>query len=104
MGQAKSRGSREQRIEAAVALQEALKPTEMICNECGGSISGGDIYMQNTRNMPGVDMACSGVCPQCKSVTWGFKGTEQGVAALSAAIASEHPDVIGSVQAYTNKS
>lgn len=100
MGQAKNRGSREQRIAEAVARQEALKPTEITCNDCRHVITAVHIHMQDTRNMPGVEMACAAICPQCQSTTWGFKGDPEAVQALAETISAEHEVTITEVQDY----
>lgn len=100
MGQAKSRGSQDARVAAAVARQQALKPVEMICNDCKAIIKGEHIHLHDTRNMVGMEMACTGACPECKSITWGFKGTEEAVLAISELLAAENPGAIGATQPY----
>lgn len=104
MGQAKNRGSREERIAAAIARQEALKPSEMICNECKTVITAEHIHLQDTRGIPGLDMVCGAVCPECKSVTWGFKGTEEAVATLAEMMQEDQPGSVLAVQGYKPQS
>lgn len=72
MGQAKLRGSRDDRIKEAVEQLERLRPDKLTCNNCQTDFT--DFEMLNTKGMDGVDMACVGECPSCKDVTWGLKG------------------------------
>ena len=100
MGQAKSRGSKEDRISAALARQEALKPSEMICNECEAVIAAEHIQLQTTRGLAGLEMVCGAICPQCNSTTLGFKGTEEAVFAATELMQQEHRGAIPALQHY----
>lgn len=78
MGQAKNRGSLEQRIAAAKAKVEALKPEKLICNKCQSDVT--DIQTMDTRVMDGIDAAFAGICSNCGETTIAFSGDSEKVA------------------------
>ena len=59
MGQAKNRGSHQQRVEQAKARIDALRPAIIICNDCKSEIT--DIEVMDTRGIIGVDACFAGV-------------------------------------------
>jgi Zn finger protein HypA/HybF involved in hydrogenase expression len=77
MGQAKKRGSHDQRVEQAKARIEALRPEFITCNDCKFQIM--TIATANTRRIAGVDACFYGVCENCGSTTYAMKGTAEGV-------------------------
>lgn len=81
MGQAKLRGSREQRIANAIAKVEALRPKFLICNQCKGEIT--EIQTMDTRGVPGLDAAFAGICPTCNTPTFAMSGEPEAVAMMS---------------------
>jgi Zn finger protein HypA/HybF involved in hydrogenase expression len=81
MGQAKLRGSREQRIAEAKARIEAIKPEYLICNSCEGRID--TVELMDTRELQGIDVAFAGVCPTCKKPTFAIQGEPWAVAQLN---------------------
>lgn len=91
MGQAKRRGSVEQRISEAKARIDALRPAAIICNDCKGEIT--EIEDLNIRGMTGIDAAFAGVCKQCKGVTYAIKGNPDSVEVLMMALAESTGDV-----------
>jgi hypothetical protein len=78
VGQAKNRGSQEQRIAEAKAKVEALKPEKMTCNKCESDIT--EIQVMDTRGMDGVDAVLAGICPNCGETTLAFLGDPEKVA------------------------
>lgn len=87
MGQAKLRGSREQRVAAAVAKVEALRPDHLICNSCKGEIK--EIHAMDVRSLPGIDAAFAGICPTCKSSTYALSGEPEAVAMMTEVMRQE---------------
>ena len=76
MGQAKKRGSHDQRVEQAKARIEALRPEFITCNDCKFQIM--TIATVDTRRIAGVDACFCGVCEKCGSTTYAMKGTVEG--------------------------
>lgn len=72
MGQAKLRGSRDDRIKQASERIDALRPDKLTCNNCKSDFT--EFEMLDTRGISGLKMACVGICPKCNDVTWGLKG------------------------------
>jgi len=80
MGQAKQRGTTQERINAAKARIDSLRPKAIICNQCGHEIT--EIVDLNTHRMDGVDAAFAGLCQQCGRSTYAIKGRPEAVEAL----------------------
>lgn len=91
MGQAKQRGSLEQRISAAKGRIDALRPAEIICNDCKSEIT--EIEDLDIREMTGIDAAFAGVCKQCKGVTYAIKGNPDSIEALMVALSENTGEV-----------
>lgn len=72
MGQAKLRGSKEERIKQASERIAALRPDKLTCNNCKTDFT--EFEMLDTRGLSGIEMACVGTCPECSEITWGLKG------------------------------
>lgn len=79
MGQAKNRGTLEQRAAEAKAKIEALKPASIICNECKADVT--DIHTMDTRGMSGIQAVFAGIC-ECGSTTHAMLGDPDAVAKL----------------------
>jgi uncharacterized protein with PIN domain len=60
MGQAKQRGSTEERAAQAIARIEAIKPKFIVCNNCKEQIT--DVHVMDSRGMVGIDGAFAGTC------------------------------------------
>lgn len=91
MGQAKQRGTLEQRRQAATERIDALRPEAIICNQCGGEIR--DILDLPTSGMQGIDAAFAGHCGACNSSTYAIKGDSKAVEQLMMAITETTGDV-----------
>lgn len=87
MGQAKRRGSREQRIAEAKAKIEAMRPDSITCNNCKAEIT--EITVLDTRNMDGVESAFAGICPECEETTWAIGGDPEAVAEVMVALEAQ---------------
>jgi len=79
MGQAKQRGSQEERAKQAQEKIEAMKPSVIVCNGCKAEIA--DVHSMDTRGMPGIDAVFAGIC-DCGSTTHAMLGDPKAVAEL----------------------
>ncbi|HDR9483226.1 TPA: hypothetical protein QDC20_000325 [Burkholderia aenigmatica] len=79
MGQAKQRGTKEQRIAQAQAKIEALRPEKLVCGACETAFN--DFNALDTRNMAGIHVAFGGICPSCGETVLAFSGDQGAVAA-----------------------
>ena len=87
MGQAKRRGTREQRVERA---HEAAKGPPVKCNNCGADIP--NTYLMDVSEVPGLRMVAAGICDGCHHETWAFDGEPEVVQAFAEFQAQEHGD------------
>jgi hypothetical protein len=78
MGQAKQRGSKDERVAQAKAKIDALRPEKPVCGSCKTSFT--NFESIGTRNMPGIHAAFGGVCPSCGETVLAFSGEKQAVA------------------------
>lgn len=83
MGQAKKRGSQQQRIEQAQAEIAVMKPEKLVCNSCGADVF--DLEVMDSRGMPGIKAAFAGLCA-CGHPSFGLFGNAEAVAAASEAM------------------
>lgn len=83
MGQAKQRGTKQEREAQAKAKVEALKPTSIVCNYCKAEIT--DVHVMDTRGLRGIDGAFAGMC-SCGHTTWAIAGTQEASAELIASM------------------
>ena len=78
MGQARQRGTQEQRVAQAKAKFEALRPEKLVCGACKTAFS--DFDALDTRNMAGIQAAFDGICPSCGEAALSFSGERDAVA------------------------
>lgn len=78
MGQAKQRGTKEQRVVQAQAKLAALRPEELVCGACQTAF--GEFEAMDTRGLRGIDAAFGGLCPSCGETVIAFKGEPDAVA------------------------
>ncbi len=88
MGEAKRRGSAEQRQVAAVAAQREQLPKVVMCNNCKAELT--DIHPMDVRGMPGMRLAGGAHCPACSHDTWVLDGTPEGLALFQGFLDEEH--------------
>ncbi len=93
MGQAKSRGSRAERVAQAHARIEASRPEMLVCNSCSADVS--DIHPVSTRGLTGIDAIWMGRCA-CGNTTFAAAGKPQAVQAFFDALAGEAELQLGS--------
>lgn len=84
MGEAKRRGTPEQRREEAMAARRAQFPAAVSCNNCGAELT--DIVPMDVRGIPGMRLAGGAHCSACTHDTWVLDGTPEGVARLQAVL------------------
>lgn len=78
MGQAKQRGTQEQRIAQAKAKTDALRPEKLVCGACKTAFT--DFDAMDTRNLKGIRAAFGGICPSCGETVLAFSGDQDAVA------------------------
>jgi len=81
MGQAKQRGSKEDRIQQVKAKLDAIRPKTLTCNSCQTEIT--EIRDGSTRGLPGIDGIFLGTCPKCGHITQAVAGEQHAVAEYS---------------------
>jgi hypothetical protein len=84
MGQARQRGSLEQRQQAAIDRQLALRPKFITCNHCQATLT--EMEAVDVSSLPGVTAAFEAHCPHCEHDTYAIKGEPEAVARLHALI------------------
>lgn len=84
MGQAKLRGTPEQRKQAAIERQLALRPKYIKCNHCQAELT--DMTPMDISDIKGIDAAFAAHCPQCGHDTFAIKGEREAVAQMHMAI------------------
>jgi hypothetical protein len=89
MGQAKNRGTQEQRASEAKEKIEALKPAFIVCNACKAEVT--NIHAMDTRGMNGIQAVFSGLCT-CDNVTYAMLGDKDAVTDLMLALESSHDE------------
>lgn len=89
MGQAKNRGTPEQRAIEAKAKIESLKPASIVCNACKAEVT--DIHTMDTRGMPGIHAVFAGMC-ECGNTSYAMSGEKEAIANLMLALESTHGD------------
>jgi hypothetical protein len=78
MGQAKQRGTREQRMAQAQAKIDVLRPEKLVCGACKTAFT--DFEAMDTRHMRGINAAFGGHCPACGEAVLAFSGEPDAVA------------------------
>lgn len=86
MGDAKRKGSRDERVAAAIAKLEALRPDVIQCNDCKAQLT--EIVRIDARNMRGIEAAFSAHCAACDADTLALKGDPEAVADFFAFVQS----------------
>lgn len=96
MGQAKKRGSLQERIQQAKQKADQTTPDHLVCNNCKTEIR--EVHLLDTQGMRGIDAAFSGQCPACGQSTYAVKGEAKSMAAFMEAMenATGSEPIIGS--------
>jgi len=82
VGQAKQRGSKEDRVQQVKAKLDAIRPLKLTCNACGTDIT--EIKDMPTKGLPGIEGIFIGKCPKCGDMTQAVAGDKDAVAAYNA--------------------
>ncbi len=93
MGQAKRRGTLDDRIAEAHARIEATRPEKLVCNGCGADVS--TIHPVSTRGLAGIDSIWVGQC-DCGQTTFAASGDPRAVQAFFDALGSDAELALGS--------
>ncbi len=93
MGQAKRRGTLDDRIAQAHARIEATRPEKLVCNGCGADVS--TIHPVSTRGLAGIDAIWVGQC-DCGQTTFAASGDPKAVQAFFDALGSDTELTLGS--------
>ena len=93
MGQAKRRGTLDDRIAQAHARIEATRPDKLVCNGCGADVS--TIHPVSTRGLAGIDAIWVGQC-DCGQTTFAASGDPKAVQAFFDALGSDTELTLGS--------
>ena len=78
MGEAKRRGTLEQRAAEARARLDAIRPEMIVCNECKAELT--EVFDLPARNVPGLRGVFAAHCGACDSDTIGFVGEPESLA------------------------
>lgn len=92
MGQAKNRGTQEQRVAQAQAKLAANKPEKLVCNACGADVT--QINPVSTRGLRGLEAIWVGQC-DCGQTTFAASGEPQAVQAFFEAISMDSELTLG---------
>jgi hypothetical protein len=92
MGQAKQRGSLEQRIAQAHAKIEATRPEKLVCNSCGADVTA--INPVSTRGLRGLESIWVGQC-ECGHTTFAASGEPKAVQAFFDALSQDSELTLG---------
>lgn len=93
MGQAKRRGTLEQRVAEAQAKIEASRPAKLVCNSCSADVTA--IHPVSNRGLRGIEAIWMGQC-ECGHTTFAASGNPQAVQAFFDALASDSDLLLGS--------
>ena len=80
MGQAKNRGTQEQRVALAQARQAALRPPNLVCGNCKAEVT--EFQALDSRGLPGIEAVFGGQCPQCGENVIAAKGDREAVTSM----------------------
>lgn len=80
MGQAKNRGTPEQRKAAALKAARNVFPESISCNNCKTDLR--DVQPLDTRSMEGLKHAGAAYCEKCDYTTWVLDGDPESIAAF----------------------
>jgi len=78
MGEAKRRGTPEERAQQARERIESLRPAQLVCGHCKTAFSQFDAI--EAPDLHGIDAIFGGQCPNCGNDVIVFKGQPQAVA------------------------
>lgn len=92
MGQAKNRGTLEQRIAQAQAKIEATRPERLVCNSCSADVT--TVNPVSTRGLRGIESIWVGQC-ECGHTTFAASGEPKAVQAFFDALSEDSELTLG---------
>jgi hypothetical protein len=92
MGQAKLRGTKDERVAQAQAKIEATRPEKLVCNGCGADVT--TIHPVSTRGLRGIDAIWVGQC-DCGQTTFAASGDPKSVQAFFDALSEDSELTLG---------
>jgi hypothetical protein len=84
VGQAKSRGTQEERVAAAVGFTVQDRPPTITCNVCNAVLPQAE--QLDTQGLTGIEVAFRSHCAACDQDTWAVRGEAPAVRAFYAAL------------------
>ena len=84
MGESKNRGTRSERVAAALASSVHAKPPALECNLCHAALPTAERV--DTRALKGIELAFKAHCAACDQDTWAVRGEPLAVRAFYAAL------------------
>ncbi len=81
MGEARRRGTLEERIASARARADALRPAFIVCNGCAARLE--DVARVDVAPMPGLDAVHVARCSACDAETYDAQGTPEALRAFA---------------------
>ncbi|PKO94235.1 MAG: hypothetical protein CVU16_03660 [Betaproteobacteria bacterium HGW-Betaproteobacteria-10] len=93
MGQAKQRGTAEQRAAQAQAKLAATRPEKLVCNGCNADVT--TIHPVSTRGLRGIEAIWVGQC-DCGQTTFAASGEPKAVEAFFFALSENTELKLGS--------
>ncbi len=92
MGQAKNRGTLDQRVAQAQAKLAANRPVKLVCNSCGADVT--QINPVSTRGLRGLEAIWVGQC-DCGHTTFAASGEPKAVEAFFFALSQDTELALG---------
>ena len=84
MGESKNRGTKSERIAAALASLAHTKPPALECNVCRAALPTAERV--DTRALNGIEVAFKAHCAACDQDTWAVRGEPPAVRAFYSAL------------------
>lgn len=84
MGQAKNRGTQDERAAAAILATAHERPPTIACNVCNATLPPAERV--DTRGLKGIELAFKSHCAACDQDTWAVRGDAPAVRAFYAAL------------------
>lgn len=84
MGQAKNRGTQQERVAAAVLANAQGSPPTITCNVCHAVLPQAERL--DTQGLKGIEVAFKSHCAACDQDTWAVRGDAAAVRAFYAAL------------------
>ena len=84
LGQAKSRGSRDERVAEAAGKTLKARPPALTCSGCQAALT--EVSALDTSSLRGIEVAYQAHCAACDQDTWAVRGENAAVRAFYSAL------------------